>query len=162
MSPLIQLWTDHTRNAGLLLFRRWFIIDGVTATLFGEQQNKALDLNYNGVFLNPRTPDFRVESRRSPSFLEAFLWGTPPFCLHLSEFWEYTESSDDALKRMFAPVKRIIFFVFVPRWSFFMLILNAFTHLMTLLLYSGHQFIHCMGLECVQRNVKLCCLELVC
>ena len=39
-----------------------------------------------------------------------------------------------------------------------MSILNALTHLITLLLYSGHQFIHCMVMLCVQYNVKLCCL----
>jgi hypothetical protein len=40
----------------------------------------------DGAFLNPRTPAFRVGGRKSPSFLAAFLGGTPPFCLHLSEF----------------------------------------------------------------------------
>jgi hypothetical protein len=35
---------------------------------------------------------------------------------------------------------------------------NALTHLITLLIYSGHQFIHCMVLLCVQYNVELCCL----
>ena len=38
-----------------------------------------------------------------------------------------------------------------------MLILNALTHLITLLLYTGHQCVHFMVLLCVQYNVKLCC-----
>ena len=41
-----------------------------------------------------------------------------------------------------------------------MSILNAITHLITLLLYSGRQFMHCMILPCVQYNVKSCCLFL--
>jgi hypothetical protein len=35
-----------------------------------------------------------------------------------------------------------------------MSILNALTHWITMLLYSGHQFIHDMVLLCVQYNVK--------
>ena len=39
-------------------------------------------------------------------------------------------------------------------------ILMAFTHLITMLLYTGHQFMHCTVLLCVRYNVKLCCLFL--
>ena len=39
-----------------------------------------------------------------------------------------------------------------------MSILNALAHLITLLLYSGHQFIHCMILLCLQYNEKWWCL----
>ena len=39
-----------------------------------------------------------------------------------------------------------------------MLILNDLTHLITLLLYSGHQFMYCTVLLCMQFNVMLCLL----
>ena len=39
-----------------------------------------------------------------------------------------------------------------------LVVLNALTHLITLLLYSGHQFMDRTVWLCVQYNVKLCCL----
>ena len=39
-------------------------------------------------------------------------------------------------------------------YIYIMLILNVLTHLITLLLYSGHQCMHCMVLLYVQYNVK--------
>ena len=38
------------------------------------------------------------------------------------------------------------------------ILMYAFTHLTTLLLYAGHQFMHCTVMLCVQCSVKLCCL----
>ena len=37
-------------------------------------------------------------------------------------------------------------------------ILNALKHLITLLLYSGHQFMYCTVLLCIQYIVELSCL----
>ena len=56
--------------------------------------------------------------------------------------------------KMAVPVKTFIFFVCVTL-VILMLTLNALTHLITLLLYSGHQCMHCMVLLCVQYKVKL-------
>ena len=58
---------------------------------------------------------------------------------------------------MAAPVKRF-FFCICTTLAVLMSILNRFTHLITLLMYSGHKFIFCMVLLCMQYNVKLCCL----
>ena len=44
-----------------------------------------------------------------------------------------------------------ITFILMSKW-------NALTHLITLLLYSDHQFMHCTVLLCVHCNAKLCCL----
>ena len=39
-----------------------------------------------------------------------------------------------------------------------LVVLNALTRLITLILYSGHQFLHCTVLLCVKYNLKLGCL----
>ena len=62
---------------------------------------------------------FEVRVGKSPSFLAAFLGGTPPFGPAPPGDSESRPSSVMTLsKKKAAPVKRFIFFVFVPRWSF--------------------------------------------
>ena len=112
-----------------------------------------------GVFQMPRTPAFRVASgetsqlscgisRRHP----------PPFDRAPSEFSEYTEFSDDALSKNGFARKEIYFLCICTMLVILISILNA--RLIALLLYSGHQFMHCTFLLCVQCKVKLCCLFL--
>ena len=67
-----------------------------------------------------------LQSGKSPSFLATFQRGTPPFGHIHSGFWESIEISEvnrtTRQTKMTAPIMRCIFFVFVPRWSFEMLL----------------------------------------
>ena len=68
------------------------------------------------------------------------------------------ESSDDALNKNGCACEEIYFLCICTMLVILTSILSALTHLVTLLLYSGHQFMHCTVLLCMQYNVKLFCL----
>ena len=107
----------------------------------------------NGVFQIHQMQAFRVG--KSPSFLVAFLWGTAPFCLHLSEFRVDRDQWWRSQQKWLRP--------WIDLFSLYLYHIGRFnvalTHLITLLLYSGHQVMHCTVLLCMQYNLNCICFR---
>ena len=98
--------------------------------------------------------------RKSPSFLAAFLWGTPPFGQPPSEFWAETELSDDALNKNGCACVEINFLCICTTFVILTSILNVLTYLIKLLFYSGYQFMHCTVLYWVKKWQCFDCFQL--
>ena len=103
--------------------------------------------------LGRQTSESKVEV---PAFLRHFSKARPLFVF----IFRKSESRPRAFcsQQNGCAREEIFSFCICTTFVILMSILNALTQLITLLLYSGHQFKHCMVLLCVQYNVKLCCL----
>ena len=110
----------------------------------------------DGVFQTPRTPAFRVASGEISqlSFMR-FTEARPLFVSPTRNSERRPRFSEANKYKNGCARKEINFLCICNTLVILMSIFNALTHLITLLLHSGHQFMHCTVLLCVQYNVTM-------
>ena len=96
----------------------------------------------------------------STSFLATYLRGTPPFNFESTEFSEINCKTRQT--KMAAPIMRCIFFVFVPRWTFYCrseMLLHTWLH--CCLVWSPIYALHSLAVRAIHCQVLLFVFELV-